>query len=156
MVLVVVRSGYKGAYCAMPQYPAHHSFQHAFDTEATCGVASEELSEDRACVFGELVSEFKRLVQDLLVHLVGVLVVEGRQTVNHLVEEDTESPPIDGLVVAVTGENFRSEVFGSATEGVGLFVLLHVELAQTEVAQSDVAIVVQEDVLRLQVTVTIG
>lgn len=126
------------------------------DTKTAGGVAGEQLGKDGAGVFRELVSKFEGLVQDLLVHLICVLVVEGREAVDHLVEENTEGPPVNGFVVAVSGENLGREVLGCAAEGVGLFVLFHVELTQAEIAQGNVTVVVEENVLRLQVTVDSG
>jgi hypothetical protein len=55
-------------------------------------------------------------LQDLAVHFVGVLIVEWRQACQHLIEQDTESPPIHSLGVAVAKEKFWGEVFGSSTE----------------------------------------
>ena len=39
--------------------------------------------------------------EDLLVDSEGALVVEGRVAGEHLVDEDAESPPVDGLAVAL-------------------------------------------------------
>lgn len=46
--------------------------------------------------------EGQRLQQDLAVHLVGALVVERRQTRQHLVEPDTKGSPIRGLYESIT------------------------------------------------------
>jgi hypothetical protein len=56
-------------------------------------------------------------LQDLAVHLVGVLIIEWGKARQHLVEQDTQSPPIDGLGVAIAKEKFGGEIFGSSTEG---------------------------------------
>lgn len=59
------------------------------------------------------------------------------------------------LTVAVPVEDLRSKVLGCTTERVGHLRILHVELAQTEIAKCDMAGVVEQDVLRLQITATI-
>ena len=61
-----------------------------------------------------------------------------------------------GHTVALAAENFRRKVFWSSTERVRRVGVLHVELAQAEIAQSNVASVVQQDVLRFEVTVLFG
>jgi hypothetical protein len=64
--------------------------------------------------------EVQWLSEDLAVHVVGVLVVEGWQACQHLVEKNTECQPIDRLGVASTGEELGREVLGRSTEGCGL------------------------------------
>lgn len=60
--------------------------------------------------------EGERFLQDLAVHLVGVLIVEWRQPRQHLIKQDTQSPPIHRLRVAIAKQEFRREVLGSSTE----------------------------------------
>lgn len=60
--------------------------------------------------------EGERLLENLLVHHIGVFVIERRQTSQHLVKEDTQCPPVDGLGVAVANEQLRSKVLRSSTE----------------------------------------
>lgn len=48
-------------------------------------------------------------------------------------------------------KDLRRQVLGRPAERVGLVRVLHVELAQSEIAESDVARVVEQNVLRLQV-----
>lgn len=91
--------------------------------------------------------------ENLAVHLVRVLVVEGRQSRKHLVQKDSERPPIHRLVVALSHKQLGRQVLGSTTEGVGAVFVLHVQLAETEIAQGDVALVVEQNVLGLQITV---
>ena len=51
-------------------------------------------------------------------------------------------------------EDLRREVFRSSAERVGCVRVLHIELAQAEVAQGDVTGVVQQDVLRFEIAVS--
>lgn len=46
-----------------------------------------------------------------------ILFVEGRQSTQHLVQENTECPPIDGASVALSFDELRREVFRRAGEG---------------------------------------
>lgn len=71
----------------------------------------------------------------------------------HLVEEHTKSPPVDTLGVAVAGQQLGCEVLRRAAEGVGRLGCAHVKLAEAEVAQCNVARVVEENVLGLEVAV---
>lgn len=95
----------------------------------------------------------ERLGKNLAVHLVGVLVVERRQSRQHLVQQHTQGPPIDSLGVALSMQKFGRKVFGCTAECVGLVFVLHVQLAETEVTKCDVTDVIDENVLRLQVAV---
>jgi len=48
--------------------------------------------------------------EDFFVHLLDVLVVEGRKAADHLVEEGSQRPPVDALAVASVFQNLRREV----------------------------------------------
>lgn len=94
----------------------------AVSTQAAHGVTVQQTTEKISCSRRDNVAagEGQRLLQDLAIHFVGVFIIEWRQACQHLVEQDTESPPIHGLGVAVAEEKFRSEIFGSSTERLGL------------------------------------
>ena len=47
------------------------------------------------------------------------------------------------LTVALSSQDFRSEIFWGATERVGGIGVFHVELAQAEIAKCNVASVVE-------------
>ena len=123
--------------------------------ETSCGVAVEQSGQQvpgrRRYHVGP--REMERLGEDFAVHLIRVLVVEWRQTRQHLVQQHTQSPPIDSLGVALSVQELRCKVFGCTAECVGLIFVLHVQLAQAEVTKCDVADVIDKDVLWLQVTV---
>jgi hypothetical protein len=86
--------------------------------------------------------------QDLIVDVHGVLVGEGVDTREHLVEEDAECPPVDGLSVAFVEEHFGGEVLGGPTERVGAALA---DLGEAEVGELEVAGVVDEEVFGLEV-----
>lgn len=69
-----------------------------------------------------------------------VLVVEGWDTDNHLVDQDSEGPPVKSMIVAGTYDHFWREVLGGSTERVRLFCVVTNDLCQTEVGKLHVAI----------------
>ena len=54
--------------------------------------------------------------------------------------------------VSLAAKNLRCQILRCPAEGVGLVRVLHVEFAETEVAQGDVTGVVEKDVLGFQIT----
>ena len=64
--------------------------------------AGQEISGGRRNNLGAW--EVQWLCEDLAVHVVCVLIIERRQACQHLVQEDTECPPIDSLSVAGSSE----------------------------------------------------
>ena len=100
------------------------------------------------------IREVNRLFLDQIVHFVVVIAasIEGRETDNHLISEDTQSPPVYRETVSFLVQNFRGEILRSTAEGVGLGIILE-DLSQTEVSQADVSVLVHQYVLRLQISV---
>lgn len=98
-------------------------------------------------------------------------IIERRQSGHHLVEENTKSPPVDGLVcrkstltedqvaskanltITLCIENFWCKILWRSTESIRPVAILHVELAETEVTQCDMSVIVKQDVFRLEVTI---
>lgn len=101
-----------------------------------------------------LVGEVDRLLLDQLVHLRIILraCVEGWEAHDHLVSENAERPPINREGVTTFDEDLRSQIVWCTAEGVRHLVAFE-DLGEAEVRQTDVAILVHQDVLRLQVTV---
>lgn len=67
-----------------------------------------------------------------LAQLVVILMHKWRPSSNHLVNQHSQGPPIDGEGVTGLVENLRRQVLGSAAEALGLLLLLK-ELSETEV-----------------------
>src|SRR5690242_12391672 len=90
----------------------------ALGSQTLLGVAVEEAGQEIACSGGDDLRprEMQRLGEDLAVHVVGVLVVKWWKTCQHLVEEDTECPPIYRLCVSAASQQFRSKVLGCSAE----------------------------------------
>ena len=94
--------------------------------------------------------EFDLAFQDLLVDEHGVLVGEGVDASQHLVQKNAKSPPIYGFAVTLVQQHFRRQILRRAAEGVGApFALLR----EAEISQLEVAPLVDENVLWLEVAV---
>ena len=68
---------------------------------------------------GDVGREVERIGEDPLVHDVHILIVERRQSGHHLIDQYTESPPVDSLRVPLTFEELRGDVFWCTTKGCG-------------------------------------
>ena len=101
----------------------------------------------------EGVVEARLRVLNILVELLAVFRVEGRQAHEHLVDNCAKRPPIRGLAMALSLQHLRRQVLSGAAEGLGLAVPLDTHLGQAEVGEFDVALSVDKHVLRFQ---TIG
>ena len=100
------------------------------------------------------IGEVNGLLFNKFVHL-GVAVitcVEGRETNDHFIGEDADSPPIDREGVSRVLQNLGSKIIGSSTERERLCVWLQ-NFRETEISQANVTIFVHEDVLGLEITV---
>jgi len=123
---------------------------------------------------GDVRGEVERIGQDALVHDVHILIVERRQSGHHLIDQYTESPPVDSLCIPLAFEELRCDVLRCTAEGYGrtdrlasndeslagekdltcgLLGLGHVQFAQAEITERDVTGVIQQDILGLQVTI---
>ena len=83
--------------------------------------------------------------------LVVTFVEERRSACSHLIEQDAKGPPVDREAVATHIKDLRSQVLSSPAEGKCLVSGLK-EFSQAEVGETDIAVVVHEHVLWLQVT----
>ncbi len=101
------------------------------------------------------------LQDDLEEEVLGVLVrvvrvpddVEGTPPGQHLVEQHAQRPPVHREGVVLPAQDLRRDVVGGAAEGGGGVSLPDALLAHAVVGQLDVALVVQEDVVQLEVSV---
>mmetsp|Transcript_14126 Transcript_14126/g.34839 ORF Transcript_14126/g.34839 Transcript_14126/m.34839 type:complete len:322 (+) Transcript_14126:1519-2484(+) len=117
-------------------------------------VARQQALEQRQRVRRQELRVLDLALQDLLLQLVARLGAEGRHAAQHLVQQDTSAPPVHRLGVALAINDLRCHVLHGANERVGArAVVAHVGLGQPKVGQLDVALAVQQHVLRLQVPV---
>lgn len=116
--------------------------------------------------------ELQRRVENVREHHLPVLVVEGRLHVkrhthnnhaaDHLVEQRAHRPPVHRAVVRLARQHLRRHVLGRAylshrsatctADGPRLGVGRHVLLGESEVGDDDVALLVQQNVLRLEIS----
>ena len=123
--------------------------------ESSRGVAVEQFREQVSSRWGHDLGswEVQGFREDFAVHFVRVFVVEGREARQHFVQQYAQRPPIHRLRITLPVQELGGEILGGAAEGVGFVLVFHVEFAEAEVAEGDVADVVDEDVLGFQVAV---
>lgn len=78
------------------------------------------------------------------------MIVERQPAAHHLVHDDPDAPPVHGHTVIVILEHLRGEVLGSTAKGLGRVPKLHVFLAQPEVGNLYVTVVIEEQVFKLK------
>ena len=99
---------------------------------------------------GEILRDLVFAAHDLVVGIDLALGDEGRLADEHLVDEDAERPPVGADVVALVGDDLGREVLGRAAEGPR--AVLDV-LGEAKVHKFEVAVLIKEQVLRLEVAV---
>ena len=86
----------------------------------------------------------KLSVEDVLVDVERLLVGEGVDTCDHFVDEDSQSPPVDGFAVALARQYLRGQVLWGAAEGEGT---VFDYFSEAEIGQLEVTVMGDEDVL---------
>ena len=99
------------------------------------------------------VGENNLSILDLHLQHVLVFVEERSDTNEHLVHEHADGPPVDRKVVTRLLENLGGHVLRRASNGTRQLSLLQA-LSQSKVNQLDVAILIEQDVLKLHVSVS--
>lgn len=103
-------------------------------------------------LYGVWPSQWRLLDEE--VHLVLIFVVEWRDADQHFVNQNSECPPVQGVIVARSNDHLGRNVFRGADEGVGFkFVVSLVNFSKAEVSEEDVPIHSDKDVLWLQITI---
>lgn len=80
------------------------------------------------------------------------LIVEGGKAVHHLVDQDSQRPPISSFIVASSLKHLGREVFGCPAKGLGDLAIPDY-LCHAEVSQAHVAVIVHEHVFQFEVSV---
>lgn len=106
--------------------------------------------DQRLGVFVEGTGEGDLASEDVLVDTHGVFVVEGIDSSMHFVDEYTQSPPINGFSVTLVKNDFRSDVFWSSANSECSSFVEH--FCEPEVSELEIAVVGDQQVLRLQVS----
>lgn len=84
--------------------------------------------------------------------LMVALVHEWWPSSSHLVQENAQGPPVYREIVALHVEDFRCQIFSRTAEGMSLLFWCE-ELCQAEVGEADVAILIHQYILWLQIAV---
>lgn len=89
-------------------------------------------------------------VDNFLVDVHWIVIHEWSMAGVHLINQDTEGPPVNWLGVAFVEEDFGGDVLGCATDGVGALLDF---FGKSIVNKLEIAIICDHDVLWLQVTI---
>mmetsp|Transcript_7904 Transcript_7904/g.19224 ORF Transcript_7904/g.19224 Transcript_7904/m.19224 type:complete len:210 (-) Transcript_7904:720-1349(-) len=129
----------------------HHVAPAALEVpEALGAVGLEELLDEVLGLRIEVPQDLHLAEEDLLVDPEGVLVIEGGVPGEHLVHEDAKGPPVDRLAMPLALDDLRRKVLRRPTQGPRP---VRDHLRKPEVGDFEVALVVEEKVLRLEVPV---
>mmetsp|Transcript_8424 Transcript_8424/g.21282 ORF Transcript_8424/g.21282 Transcript_8424/m.21282 type:complete len:302 (-) Transcript_8424:847-1752(-) len=120
--------------------------------ETLFGITCEQAFEETLRWFRQIGRKPQLTVENLLVHDVDVLTVERRQTGEHLIDQRSQTPPVDRTAVSLTLEHLGGKVLGRTAKGVCALITGDF-LAETKVGDTDVATRIEENVLRLEVTI---
>lgn len=106
--------------------------------------------DQRFGVFIESAGEGDFTSEDVFVDSHWVLVVERVDSCVHLVNENTQSPPVDGFPMALVEDDFRSNVLGSTADGESSAFIE--DFRESEVSEFQVTIVGDKKILWLEVS----
>ena len=81
-----------------------------------------------------------------------VLVVKRSDTDNHLVDQDTESPPVNGEVMACLADHLGRKVFWCPTVALGELITLAQNFGKAIVYDFNVADIINHDVFQLEIS----
>ncbi len=113
-------------------------------------VCHQQVLHQRLGVLVEALWELDLPPEDVLVDAHRVVVVEGVDTSVHLVDEHSQSPPVDSLSVALVEDDLRSDVLWGSADREGSALVQ--DLGETKICQFEVAVVPNEQVLWLEVS----
>ena len=82
-----------------------------------------------------------------------ILVHKGWPTRRHLVNQDSKSPPIYCETVTFLIQYLGCQILGSSTERVSLLGLRLQELSESEISEVNVARLIDQDILRFEISV---
>lgn len=87
------------------------------------------------------VREIDLRLLDEVVHLMLVTVEEGRDTHDHLIDEDAERPPVHRVVVTVADQHLRGKILCRAAERVGQLTTVLNKLSETEIRHQQIPVI---------------
>jgi len=90
--------------------------------------------------------------KNLLVDSHRLVIAERWLSDNHLINKDSQGPPVDRLAVTLVEQHLGGDILGSAAKRVGTATGLD-DLGETKIGQLAVSVVAQEKILGLQIAV---
>ena len=100
-----------------------------------------------------LVEFFRELylsLENLLIDGHRIIVIEGVNAGDHFVCQDSQGPPVDRFSVTLIKQNFRREVLWRTAQCVSPCLAV---LCEAKVSEFEVALHIDEDVLRLEISI---
>jgi len=92
---------------------------------------------------------------DLVEQLVAVLAIERRKASDHFKYNGAQAPPVDWFAMSFLENNFGGEVLRGSADG-HCVIVLHFHLRKSEVSESQVACLIDQDVLRFETALLNG
>lgn len=89
-------------------------------------------------------------LQDVLVNNERIVVSKGVNTSDHLVDQDTQSPPVDWFSVALILKNLGSQILWSSTKSECSILD---RFGKTKVCEFEISVDSNEDVLGLEIAI---
>lgn len=111
------------------------------------GVLFEELTEKISQLGAPIFIQIGFAIFNLVKKLVPVFGVEGRESVDQLIDERPEAPPVDRLSMPLLPDDLRGKVLGCSANRKGVVVPSDVVLGEPEVGELDVAVDPDQHVL---------
>lgn len=113
-------------------------------------VRHKQMLDEGLGVFIKIARELDLTLKDLLVDHHRVSIIEGINSSDHLISQDTEGPPVNWLSVALVQKHLRCQILRSATKSVGTSFD---NLGETKIGQLEVTILINQDIFRFQIAI---
>jgi len=122
-------------------------------TISFCAVSHQQFLDQCLGPLVKAMCEINTSCQNLLVDAERILVIERRIARQHLEQEDSQSPPINGFVVALGLDDFRREILGCAAKRPRSIYNL---FRETKICDLQSAGVVDQKIFRLEISIRYG
>ena len=102
------------------------------------------------CLLVKVTWELDLALKNFLVDCHRVVIVEWVNTSVHLIDQNSQGPPVDRLSVTLVEEHFGGKILGRSTKRVGTSLTV---LGEAEIGKLEVTLLVDENVFGLQIAV---
>mmetsp|Transcript_27182 Transcript_27182/g.33812 ORF Transcript_27182/g.33812 Transcript_27182/m.33812 type:complete len:303 (+) Transcript_27182:888-1796(+) len=121
------------------------------DCVALGGIWVQNVANEVLGVLRQKARHFVICLDDLLIQLLRILILKGQVAANHRVQDDTRTPDVcTEAEVTLTADHLRGGIAGTTARCFELLAFL-VEVAEAEIDELNVVVVVEEEVLGLEV-----